>query len=226
MIYSDSLCVLHIPKTGGISAHNWVAANVPGCREVRAPTPHIPLRDIERYTGHKPGLFRKIVAVVRDPYDQQLSQWVHYRDGYARGGRSISEVVAALYPELGHWLIDPYADAHMAHEEYHNGLAAEEAHRLVQGLGYYEYYLALDGETPDNLVVVPFEEYPVRFIDAVRELVPAEPTPFPHVNKSAPRNTVAYYSQLATAIVSHKFRWSIGRGMVEGREWGEWREVV
>lgn len=215
------LCVIHIPKTGGISTHNWIGENFEDARAVRTPTPHLPLNDLAKYTKLEPSSFEVIVAVLRDPYDQQLSQWVHWRDGYARGGRSMVERTAAMYPELTHWLLDPYCDVQMAHEERNNRLDPEAAFSVVRSMGYYEYFCTVDGRTPPNLLVVPFHDFPAR----IREIAgrfKSDLTPYPHVNKSTYRDVPSYYTPLATDIVSAKFEWSISRGYVEGRTWDAW----
>lgn len=220
-VMNDEVLFIHIPKTGGWSCKNWLKANVPGIKmpdehENPFPIGHIPLRDIERFSGRKPGDFEKIVAVVRDPYAQQLSQWQFWRDRYARGGRHPHDLIAAMYPSLMHWLLDPNSDFHVWYEETIGDRTKTTAKKLgYQDFGgFYPYWLANEDNTfPDNLELVRFEQleaFPGMFADYVE----GEPGEMKHLNPGPKTgDTKEYYNAVAVQIVERKFRWAFESGL-------------
>lgn len=228
-VLSDDLLFIHIPKTGGRSCQRWLVDNVPGAKlpeEHESPFPigHIPLRDIETFSGRSPDSFERIVAVIRDPYEQCLSQWLFWRDRYARGHRHMHDMMATVYPDLHHWLQDPSAcDFHVWYEERVPGASKTIARdRGYQDFGgYYRYWLETsEGEIPDHLHIVRFENLADGFVEACRPFVSSlPPTPFPHENAGPRRrDTQAYYTDLARALVEDKFRWTFAEGFYKRYE--------
>ena len=215
-VFSSDLLFLHIPKTGGWSAKHYLRDNVPGMtfpkdHDDPFPIGHIPLRDVQTFSGRAPDSFERIVVVIRNPYDQQLSQWMFWRDRFARGGRHVHDIHAALYPDLTHWLLDPMCDFHVWYEETvgqaRKTVATERGYNDFGG--YYRYWLEVDGEIPPNVVVVRMEEIETAFPAAVADYARPDPAPFPHMNAQPKRaETQAYYTPLARRLVEEKFTWA------------------
>ena len=223
-VFSDDVLFIHIPKTGGWSAKNYLKQAVPGVllpeeHDYPFPIGHIPLRDVERFSGRSPNSFQRIVAIVRNPYEQQLSQWLFWRDRFARGGRHPHDYGAAIWPDITPWLMDTVAcDFHVWYEEAVPGATKTTATRngYRDFGGYYRYWLELpDGTMPDHLAIVRFEEMTEAFPAAVREFADPE-VEFPHLNAGPKRaGTRDYFTPLAMQLVERKFAWAFGEGWYE-----------
>lgn len=227
--YNDDILFIHIPKCAGWSVKRYLEANVPGIlmpenEEAKLPIGHIRLQDIERFTGRSPESFRLIFAVVRDPYEQQLSQWAFWKDRYARGERHVHDMVAANYATLELWLQDPRCDFHVWYEQ-HIGfepaqpkelqriltqtLTTESHNRYENFGGYYRYWLTVDDEIPDNVQVIRCEELDEELPNILRPFMQCEPPPVKRLNTSPHgSNTKAYYTPLAASLVEAKFQWA------------------
>lgn len=216
-VVADDVAYLHVPKTGGISCRHYLLDHVPGAVDSvfhdHSPLPqaHVPVRDLPHWTGRPLASWRRIVATVRDPFAQQLSLWYHWRDAYARGGRRPLERVAALYPELSHWLMDPHGDWPLFYETRHKGgwASETEAWRWIQTMGYYEWFLTVDGQVPENVALVRFEHLAEEFPAAMAPFVDGRP-PLEHHNPSRERTTHGYYTEFGIQVVRDKFHWAFG----------------
>lgn len=232
--YNDKLLFIHIPKTGGRSCKTYLKQNVPGMLmpddpEAKLPIGHVRLADVERFTGRKPESFEKIIAVIRNPYEQQLSQWMFWRDRFARGQRHIHDQVAASYGDLTGFLQDPRCDFHswyMQHYGYEPGMTPAEqrqvretevpnpdgANRYEDFGGIYLFWLSVDGKIPDNVRTIRFEELDVALPEAVQDFIPADncrAINLPRLNRSPPRGDVRdYYTPLAAGLVEQKCQWA------------------
>lgn len=224
--YNDDLLFIHIPKCAGTSVREWMKQYVPGTIDYRdehcdLPLGHVPLKDIERFTGRRLDSFQKIVGIVRDPYTHQLSQWLFWRDRRDVGGMHVHDIVAARHPTLTSWLCDANSDFHVWYESVWGSsdagvslqLAAAEVNRYPRFGGYYRYWLTVDGEVPDNLVVLRMEELGDTWLNAVGEFAADDAPPLPVVNPGPKAITnradaMPYYSPLSIAIVNDKFSWA------------------
>ena len=95
--YNDDVLFIHIPKTGGWSVKKYMEEHLPGVLmpdnpASRLPIGHVRLADIERFTGRAPQSFRLILAVVRNPFEQQISQACFWAKRYLTGGRHVHDV--------------------------------------------------------------------------------------------------------------------------------------
>lgn len=216
--YSDDLLFIHIPKTGGWSCKNYLREHVPGVvfpedKESGLPIGHVPLRDIQAFTGRKLDSFEKIIAVIRNPYEQQLSQWMFWRDRRARGGDHFHDYVAANHVTVESFLLDKRNDFHLWYEHHPTiglklrdpGLVGERLER-----GIYWYWLSVDGELPPNLQVIKAEELDEAFPEAVHSFTnKSQRQPMPHDNSTRSRRSFTeYYTHLACALVEDKFKWA------------------
>lgn len=227
-VFNDDICFIHIPKTGGWSAKKYLKAAVPGIllpeeHDYPFPVGHIPLRDVEKFSGRSPDSFERIVAVVRNPYEQQLSQWLFWKDRFAQGGRHFHDYAAAAWPDITPWLMDTTAcDFHVWYEEAIEGATKTVATRegYEEFGGYYAYWLAVNNVIPDNVVLVKFEELSDAFPKAVAEWADPDVS-FPHLNPGPKRgDTREYYTtRLAAQLVTRKFAWTFDVGLYEEMEW-------
>ena len=230
--YNDDVLFIHIPKCAGWSVKKYLQDHLPGILmpddpASKLPIGHVRLQDIERFTGRKPESFAKILAVVRDPYEQQLSQWSFWADRYARGQRHIHDAVAASYATLTEWLRDPRCDFHCwyhQHVGYRRGQtpAQQEAtavtdrpatagvNRYEDFGGIYRYWLSVDGEVPANVEVIRLEEIETALPVAVFGAVdPKQEPPVQWLNSSPHRRaTREYYTPEAARLVEAKVAWA------------------
>lgn len=229
--YSDSLLFIHIPKCAGTSIRRWLKEYVPGTIDFQdedsgLPIGHIPLRDIERFTGRPLDSFAKIIAVVRNPYCQQLSQWLFWRERRACGGMHLHDRIAAKHPTLTDWLHDSQSDFHVWYESQHGSsdggrrlrLAADRAARYPDYGGYYRYWLDVDGSLPSNLVFMRMEDLDKVWMQEVGEFACVDAPELPAVNQGpksilAVEDALPYYSALGVEIVTRKFEWVFGLGV-------------
>jgi len=229
--YNDELLFIHIPKCAGWSVKNYLKEHVPGMLmpddpASKLPIGHVRLQDIERVTGRKPESFKMILALVRDPYEQQLSQFCFWRDRYARGGRHVHDCVAASYATLTDFLIDPRCDFHVWYEQ-HIGFqpgqtpaeqqavrvtdlpAPAGANRYDYFGGIYRYWLTVDDEIPENVKVIRQEAIDTALPVALLGLVSGEVPPVPRLNRSSHSpNTREYYTPQAARLVEAKAAWA------------------
>jgi len=230
--YNDDVLFIHIPKTGGWSCKQYMRDNLHGVLmpddpESKLPIGHIRLADIHRFTGRDLDTFTLIIAVLRDPYEQQLSQWSFWRDRYARGERHVHDYIAATYPTLERFLSDPRCDFNVWYDQ-HIGFKAGDtpaeqqaakaeailkssraANRYELFGGYYRYWLEVDGTIPDNVTICYHERLAADFTAALKPYIDGTPPPMPTLNASpSRRKTREYYTPQAAAMVEAKFDWA------------------
>ncbi len=237
--YNQDLLFIHIPRCGGTSCRAYLREHIPGLLTPdnplsKLPTGHIRLADIERQTGRSPASFEKIIAIVRNPYEQQVSQAVFCAKRYLGDSHpddlhdlSIWRYVAAdlvqtdlrrcsQTAEPFHFLpqhinltgcvADPRCDFH---PWYPSAWSPEMGTTYADFGGFYLYWFAIDGKIPENLTIVRFEELATAFPLAVA-VDTANPTePMPHLNTSPHvRRWNDYYTPAAVSQVRRKFAWA------------------
>ena len=224
--YNDEFLFIHMPKCAGTSIREWLKRYVPGTIDFRdpecdLPIGHIPLKDIERWTGRSPVTFKKIVGIVRDPYTHQLSQWLFWRDRRALRGVHPHDRVAGMHPTLPDWLCDARCDFHVWYETQMGSSdpnvclkrAAAMVNRSPLHGGYYKYWLTIDGEVPDNLTVIRMEDLDQVWQSELAAFTPGECPPLPVTNpgptpRPARERALEHYTPLALEIVNDKFNWT------------------
>jgi hypothetical protein len=222
--FNDNLAFIHIPKTAGHACRAYFHEHLTDTHELREFHPddgffgHVALRDLEQYSGRAPSSFERIFAVIRDPYEQQLSQWLFWKDEYARGFRHKAREHAAMHPDLSFWLLDPESDYHvwdkrpvMIDGNVIERTVAEDVVPPESGYsmfgGFYRYWLGDEtGEIPDNVEVVRFEhlseEFPMALKPWAGVVRPMEKKNEGPAHRPDP---VPYYSELAIELVERKF---------------------
>lgn len=230
--YNKDVMFIHIPKCGGWSCKHYMVGHLadvllPQMPEAKMPIGHIRLQDIERFTGRAPDSFQRIIAVVRNPYEQQLSQWQFWRDRYAKGDiKHPHNIVAATYARLTEFLQDSMCDFHVWYEQHYGfkpgqttqeqdiaravlTLAPDGQNRYENFGGMFRYWLTVDGEIPDNVHIVRQEELDTAFPEAIKPFTDKELGPMPRLNTSPHgKNIKAYYTPLACKLVEDKCKWA------------------
>ena len=216
-LYNDDLLFIHIPKCGGTSiggqrdsasgelSQGWLTQQIPDMLPRDLPIGHMPLCLMERHTGRHPSSFKQVIAVIRDPYAQQVSQWSFWRKRFKAGSRHPNDVFAnkSLFKDfvgtdraLGRWLAGGKVDMWEA---------AGDSPREVGG--YYRWWLQVDGRIPINVRVFKLEE-----LNPLRELVAlytCQMTPqVPQKLQSEHRDPQEYYDDDLRDVVEHAFPWA------------------
>lgn len=239
--FTDKLLFLHVPKCAGRSCRRYLFEHVPGMvgpdPDSKTPTDdsglpigHVRLEDIERFTGRKPESFEKVIAVIRNPYEQQLSQWVYWKERFAVGYRRIHDCVAANYPTITDFLMDARCDFHAWYDEHHGYQAGdtrnkqtamapasaerpEGENRYEHFGGMFRFWVTVDDEIPGNVQVVRFENLAEEFRAAVQPFTAfsavADMPSLPWTNRSShPYKTHRYYTPEAALLVEQKAKWA------------------
>lgn len=228
-----NLLFIHVPKCGGHWAKHYLKKHVPGMNfpedlDYPFPIGHIPLRDVEMFSGHPLESWKKIVAVIRNPYEQQVSQYKFWLGRYQKGQRHEHDVYTYEatqkakekgVPPLEEWLSRPDAFFHVWYRERVAGKVKTTAKRAGYSEfgGYYHYWLAVDGEIPDTVDIVRFENLNTEFPEAVAEFAggvhdPGEPK---NVGPKKKKDIRSYYSPVALDIVERNFEWTFSEGLYE-----------
>lgn len=228
--YTDDFLFIHIPKTGGTSVKQWLANHVQGVKlatdeDCGFPIGHIPLRDVKQWVGRCPSSFKRIVAVIRDPYEQQLSQWLFWADRYRRGQWHIHNYTAGISPTLTDFLQDPRSDFHCWYETNFAVLpvggatprSLEDPLLRYEGFsGFYRFWLEVDGEIPENVELIRYEHLAESWARIAPEVTGKLDAPsLPQANQGPRRIQYAleYYTPLGVSIVTAKFAWTFAAGL-------------
>lgn len=237
--YNDSVLFVHIPKTGGtaIKTHLWEHAPAmrgqrPGSDPREAarrpdevnpfPIGHIRLRDALRLSGKKAEDFQHIVAVVRNPYVQQVSQWLFWKARWEQGGRHPHDITAGRYTTIHPWLEDANCDFHrwyLARVMQQPADMAGPWNGYKDFPGYYVWWLMDDtGRVPPNIYLLRQEHLADDYAALWAKLEYPEAPPLPVVNRGAwsEDKTMKYYlhddrrpaSLRALDLVEAKFRFA------------------
>lgn len=257
-VFNDSLLFIHIPKTAGTAVKFWLLKHLPDAkgqhpeapetsRDFGYPIGHIPLRQIvdppaawvSRWGAvPRPAeSFTKILAIVRDPYEQQASQywfwlqrgreWLgahgldesHAREMAVRGKMHPHDygAVRAAADEGGDavrgfrlWLTRPrLCDFHIWYEAHYDPNRGRWREDTGIEFDHYRTWLLVGGEIPPNVVIVKMEELATAWQPLLAEFVP-NPPPLPVVNSHAAGRPPVdeLYTPEAARLVEQKFPWT------------------
>lgn len=219
-VFNDDVLCIHPPKAAGTSVRDYCARHLlnlvdsigPGGGPF--PIDSVPLRHVEQYSGRPLDSWERILIPIRNPYAHAVSHWTYHADRFAKGGRHVHDLTAALHKTLTDWLVDPLSDFRLWYETSVRGESHADAARICDETGFFEYYATVDGVVPPNAVLIPTEEIGARFPLLLAPYHDGPPTEFPHTHKSGHRadRTMSYYSALALTVVHHRYRWLFERG--------------
>ncbi len=216
MLISDHVLFLHVPKTGGLSVTRYLIENLKGpialSRGLKAKPRrnadwpyddiaprlsefrggrHEPLRRAAKVLagqGRQLSDFKLILAVIRNPYDLEVSHYEHQRKPkiVKRRGESDAAVAAAATGDFAHF-------ARVA--PYYGNLPAR-----------IERYYTIKGETPANMQLVRFEALSCTVPDLLAPYS-FNRGAFPHHNVSSGRGPYRdYLTPEAEAAIYDKYR--------------------
>jgi len=245
--YNDDILFVHIPKCAGTSVKHWMKDNLPGTVLPRDPHPdnpekyampfgHIRLADIEAATGRHPSTWKRILAVVRNPYEREVSQALFWANRYLKGDRHEHDLNtwrhvrgpifepdimrAALngnkfkwgpeHLDFLSWLVDPSTSFHVWYEQH--VVDPQPTRKTYEDYGgFYRYWLELDGEIPATLCLLRQE----TLADDLRAALEIEgELPIKnHVNYH--RDVRDYYTPQAVRVVNKRYEWCFGEGWYE-----------
>ena len=147
--------------------------------------------------------YEAIYAVIRNPYELQVSMWLYWKDRYARGMQGLLQhAVAASAPDLMTWLQNPFCDWHVWDVRDGRTYAPLGTGGYSHFGGFYPYWLGgADGRIPENVQLIDFHQ----LSEAAKK----------HLDIDVPRlnvgNQVAwqeYMSPVAAALIEQKFSWA------------------
>ena len=189
MIFNNDLIFIHIGKTGGMSCSIYLLNNlqppVYNCHSDAFNETKklkidgiIPQSDIDRHCtlaealqliqeldGRQLKDFKKVVAVIRHPYTLEYSLYKHLQKPSVRRRRKSKKRLLEL-----------------ANGDFKTFVAKAGYHRdnLTQ-----DDYFCLDGEIPNSVELIRFEQLTVAFPRAVSQFFRKEAVyPFPHRNRT------------------------------------------
>lgn len=253
-IYNDDVLFIHIPKCGGTAVKEYMNEHLDGIKwprnadhyameagrdepseadearaaetvaESKLPIGHVPLRDIPAFTGRPLDSWKLILATIRNPYYQQISQWLFWRDRYARGMTHPHDMKAAAHPRFDSWVGTPDADFHIWYEHRKSAQAEFARHppsaktKYEKWGGFYPYWLSVDNSIPDNLTMVRQETMDVSVVDALSPFIKGEPPPMKHANKGPGRESdyldyICDWESVDT--IERKFKWCFAEGIYD-----------
>lgn len=211
MIFNDKLLFIHIGKTGGISAETFLCSaleapifnvkhrvdDVPlGLETNLAGRRHATLaeaRDFLRDRGRTLDSFTEIVAVLRNPYDLEVSLFNHYRkelrkrpDMARRAPKRMDIVRRGAFAE--------FVEADFHHRP---GVAVAD-------------YVHVDGVLPPNLRLLRFESLESDF-RSLRSVANPEAV-FPHRNASSGSTAAELLTPSLESRIQKKYAWVFEEG--------------
>lgn len=232
--YNDDVLFVHIPKTGGTAVKHYMVEHMPDVRwpkpgdekaiaESRLPIGHIPLRDVADLVGRPLSSWDRIVAVIRNPYEQQISQWWFWHKRYAEGDNHPHCRAAAKHPRIHSWLRDPMCDFHLwyehrfhPHDEFRLRAAVTDYHDWG---GYYWYWLSVNGELPPNLMILRQENLEHALPLALAPYIDGPPPEMRRTNAGEPMDLELVMGAggveagaASMDIITRKFRWCFEHG--------------
>ena len=245
--YNDDVLFIHIPKCGGTVVKEYLHTHLHNVKWPRnahwfagrdgriEPTPadeqraaktvedsklpigHIPLRDIPNYTGREIESWERIVTVIRNPYHQQISQWLFWRDRYAMGYNHANDVHAAMHPRFDSWVGTPDADFHIWYEQRKSiqtplvKRPPSTENDYANWGGFYPYWVGVGDSIPDNVVLLRQETLADDLPDVLAPFIDGTPPPLHRTNVGPTKESryLEYINKWETVeTIESKFRWT------------------
>lgn len=214
--YNDDVLFIHVPKCAGWSVKRWLEQVLPGFvlpQDVpgKLPIGHTPLRDMEQWTGRKPESYRKIIAVIRNPYEREVSEWLYRRDGFAKGERNGLYVAAAAHTTLTSFLLDPLSEWHRLDTEapgQNRFFKYPDGDTYESYGGFWKYWLAIDETIPANVHVVRQENLDEELREAVWTPEYTGGVPIERLNRNTHDDAMKYHTPLSIQLTEQRCKWA------------------
>lgn len=204
MIYNDELLFIHAPKTAGMSLTDALLRGLRGQVYITVPHGHgaraagevilegrrhetLPMAAAHfAHRGEDLRRFQAIVAVVRNPYDLELSRFHYLRKGHAHDRGAAQDLALAgdfgAFALKSRWWFGNFAD-----------------------------FYTLDGRMPDTLRVLRFENLAADF-DAVCSGFLTGRTPLPRLNATEHGTVDQHLTPSSETAIFQKYRWLFDTG--------------
>lgn len=217
MVYNRKILFIHIGKTGGTSAANYLCKTLDGPVFNVIPEGDKPVKSIGHETtlkgrrhatlaeakdflkGHKIGIksFDKIIAVIRNPYLLEISLFNYYTKLYKSGAINLDKA-----PRRKKAIENGVFDAFVKEKFYHrNNLNIRK-------------YITIDDKVPDNVSLIRFEELQEEFIEIGKKYGNGN-TDFPYLNKSKKGDIKEHITPELELIIYRKYKWVFQVGNYE-----------
>ena len=218
MVFNDELIFIHLGKTGGLSCSKYLLLNlqaqVYSChktadRDVPAKraesiTPlkgvgrHCTLREaldfISSYNGKNLSDFKKVVAVIRHPFTLEYSYFKHLQKPEIKEQRKKSQILTNL-----------------ADGDFKSFVEKANYHRIDHP---QERFFLLDGEIPDSVELIKFENLAQTFPAAVAPFLKEEELePFPYINRTDYQSNAPDLTDEIKEMIYHKHRYMFDSGL-------------
>lgn len=233
----SGVAFIHTPKAAGWSVKRYMADHLPATRvpddreyadwpataDPGLPIGHLALRDWQAHLGSDPRDYDLVLAVRRDPYERELSQYLYWRWIHEQKhghGIMVQHAIAMMHPTFTRWLRDPRSQYHVRYD-YHDQrpprYLSEPPNSYADYGGFYRYWLAVDGEIPDNVEVVDITELDERLPELLEPYAGGR-YGVPTLNEGGPEYTEReHYTEEAARIVESRYEFAFS-------EWYERRE--
>ncbi|WP_374427883.1 hypothetical protein [Ideonella dechloratans] len=205
MIFNERLLFLHVPKTGGMAMTQALLAGLPGQVWCTAPNGHHPhkvrdeqvlrgtrhetlpqARELLAHEGRRLEDFERIVAVMRNPYEQEASRYHYLRLGLPHDRGPAQALALAgdfeAFACQSRWWFDDLGD-----------------------------YYRLDGGAPPQLRCLRHEQLAEDYAREVGPFLQGAAV-LPRVNESGADARAMPLSAAAEEAIWHKYRWVFDAG--------------
>lgn len=196
--------MLAIPKTGGAARRMYFPKH--GWFELKCKAQHHRLCDIERIFGIDPAACSRIYAVVRDPYEREISHYAHANQ--TDNEKGLGKKAAVAHESVNTWLWDwrgtPlwYYERGWYHDLYqHTADGSLEEYAALDGYRYW--IMNRDGTIPDNVMAIPLR----RQNEVLSECLGWE-VEVPRINTSKHGNREEELDEHGADAVRRIYEWS------------------
>lgn len=203
---------VHIPKCAGTSIGGrwngkewtdcWLNQAIGGFTRKGLPNGHQPVSRIQELTGRPIPWWDKIIVTIRNPFEQQLSQWSFWRKRAAahikRGSKLHNDDRFVTSPGMTfeRFLEDPRS----------NGPNAICGSSWKDVGGVFRWWCQSGGVIPPNVRVIRTEDLPVALFNELQLDAPPE---LPIKNTSEHGDWREVYTPPMIETVRRKFAWSL-----------------
>jgi hypothetical protein len=204
MLVSENVLFIHAPKTAGMAVTDYLAANLPGPKVLTLPAGHeyavsdVTIRPGRRHEnlaeavnylaemGRSLEDFKLVLAVIRNPYEIEVSRYHYYRLGHPWDrGRLQDLALAGDFDRFCREALYPYIAAPSPIESYYT----------------------LDGDTPPKNMRLLRHEHLAEELDAVLANILVRHKPLEQVNTTMHGPWQQYVTADNEPFIFEKYRW-------------------
>lgn len=212
MLFNDRVLFIHVPKTGGMSVSRFLTENLAGPFTIsvppghNAPSPQVQLIAGKRHErlveaakllasfGRKLDDFETILAVIRNPYDLEVSYYHYKRLGHKYdAGKAQNLALAGDFAEF-------------ARKAPYYGRVPARIHE------WYE----IEGASPPNLRILRFESLRSELIEFASRFGPLKQD-MGRENTTAHAPFEEYLTAETEQAIYEKYRWPFDKGFYARR---------